>query len=99
MIEKKKFVAKKPVPKKKPKQMSSEEYNTYLERETINIIKLRQFYSEVEEFERRYYHSCQGNLRQKYPRFEDFKYFLEQQMEEHLKNLEKIVKQKYHGFP
>jgi hypothetical protein len=100
MTEKKKLVAKKPAVKKKPEQMSSEEYNKYLEREVINMIKLRQFYSKVEEFARRYYISCPANLRKNYSEFGDFKEFLEGQFENHLRNLEKIVEKKYnHGLP
>lgn len=100
MTEKKRLVAKKPIPKKKPKTIPQEAYNQYLEREVINIIKLKKFYSEVEEFARKYYISCQGNLRRNYPDFEWFEEFLEEQMKEHLKNLEKVVKQKYHnGLP
>ncbi|MEK6827616.1 MAG: hypothetical protein AABX99_03990 [Nanoarchaeota archaeon] len=100
MTGKKILKAKKPIVKKKPEQMSSEEYNGYLERETINILKIRQFYSEVENFARSYYRSCQSHLRRNYPEFEDFKEFLSRQVEGHLRNLEKIVKQKYSkGLP
>jgi len=95
MTEKKRLVAKKPVVKKKPQQMNPVEYNAFLEREVINMIKLRQFYSEVKRFARDYYISCQGNLRKDYPDFEYFEEFLEEQTEKHLKNLEKVVKQKY----
>jgi len=95
MTEKKRLVAKKPAVKKKPKQMQPEEYNEYLEREIINVIKLRQFYSSGGDFARDYYISCQDKLQRNYPEFEYFKEFLEEQMEGHLKNLEKVVKQKY----
>ena len=96
MTEKKKLVAKKPIQKKKPKQMTPEEYNKDIEREVINVIKLRQFYSNIEEFAASYYRSCSANLRKDYPEFGYFKEFLEEQFQKHLRNLEKIVEQKYH---
>ncbi len=96
----KRLVAKKPVAKKKPKPLTEEEYNYSLEQEVINILKLRGLYSDIEEFAKRYYRSCSPNMRKNYPKFEYFKEFLEYQTQEHIKNLEKIVRQKYSkGLP
>lgn len=95
MTGKKEVVAKKPVVKKKPQQMNEAEYQSFIEREIINVLKLRGLYSEIEDFAERYYSSCPSNLREHYSEFDYFKEFLEEQSEEHMKNLEKIVKQKY----
>ncbi|VVB82830.1 Uncharacterised protein [uncultured archaeon] len=86
----KKLTAKKPTPKKKPTPMTDEQYHQSMEREVINILKLRGLYSYIEDFAGEY---SQGT-RRIYKQFDYFMDFLEDRTEEHLAQLEKIVGKK-----